>query len=388
MKQSKDKYDELVERGIVSESGGTSLSPTTVVKPVQTINTNNNTSLNNQPVAPVTPVVEPVYEQTNLAPNVEFSQPSTQNAAYWQAVIDRVSQPRNTTPYNSQYQSTLNELAKSYLNREKFSYDPYNDPDYQSYLNAYQREGNKAMQDTLAQVAARTGGIASTYAVQAANGAYNDYLERASDMIPQLRLAAYEKYMNEGNNMLNAISLYQNLDNVDYSRYQDDISNQYAREQMDYKMLQDALSNQFAREQWDYQKQQDEIANKLNQDKFNYSKYQDALARKDKLDAQNQDYQLALAKLSASGEGQSTYDSKMVDRFREIYSNLDTEKPQYNIFGNLKSGSEDYLMPLISEIKMYVENTYAGYSESDRNQIARQYAQLAGLSQEDLSYWF
>ena len=61
----------------------------------------------------------------------------------------------------------------------------YNDwakgDDYASLEKRYSEQGRKAMDDTIGKVAARTGGLASSYAAAAGNQAYGDYMSRLED---------------------------------------------------------------------------------------------------------------------------------------------------------------------------------------------------------------
>jgi len=90
----------------------------------------------------------------------------------------------------------INRLISAMENRQ-FSYDPYTDPVYQAYRKQYLREGQRAMQDTLASTSAMTGGRASSYAVSAAAQANNNYAAQAANMIPELYNQAYQRYMDE-----------------------------------------------------------------------------------------------------------------------------------------------------------------------------------------------
>lgn len=83
------------------------------------------------------------------------------------------------------------------LRRREFSYDVNKDPLYKQYLAKYKRNGEDVMTDTLAKSAAMTGGMVSSYGVSAAAGAYNDYMQGANDIIPELHNIAYQKYQDE-----------------------------------------------------------------------------------------------------------------------------------------------------------------------------------------------
>ena len=61
--------------------------------------------------------------------------------------------------YGQQMQEALDAIRK----RKKFSYDLNGDALYQQYKDKYVQQGKQAMQDTMGQAAALTGGYASTY---------------------------------------------------------------------------------------------------------------------------------------------------------------------------------------------------------------------------------
>ena len=77
--------------------------------------------------------------------------------------------------YTDDYSARIDEMLNKILNRDAFSYDATTDPLYQQYSQQYQLEGQRAMKDTLGQVSARTGGMASSYATTAAQQANQYY---------------------------------------------------------------------------------------------------------------------------------------------------------------------------------------------------------------------
>ena len=54
--------------------------------------------------------------------------------------------------------------------------------DYASLAKRYSSQGQKAMDDTVGKVAARTGGLASSYATAAGNQAYNEHMGKLEDV--------------------------------------------------------------------------------------------------------------------------------------------------------------------------------------------------------------
>jgi hypothetical protein len=126
------------------------------------------------------------------------------------------------TAYKSAYSSMIDDLENKAVNREAFSYDPATDAAYQSYARQYTRLGNEAAKDTLADVAANTGGLASSYATTAAMQARSQYNQALTDKIPALMEAAYAKYRDEYNDTLAGISTLQGVDDSLYNRFATD----------------------------------------------------------------------------------------------------------------------------------------------------------------------
>ena len=170
-------------------------------------------------------------------------------------------------PYLSKYQSRIDALADAILNREAFSYNKDEDPLYQQYKESYTRGGQRGMQDTLAQVSARTGGLASSYAQSAAQQTYNNYMAQLADKVPELYQLAYSMYQDDLANQRSDLSMLQGLDDTAYGRYidtrdfdygiyRDEVGDSQWQQQFDYNAQQDALAQQNWQTQWDYETQQ------------------------------------------------------------------------------------------------------------------------------------
>lgn len=125
----------------------------------------------------------------------------------------------NAPTYTSKYQGKIDELTAQILGRAAFEYDPEKDPTYQQYKESYTRNGERAMQDTLGQVSARTGGLASSYAGAAAQQTYDGYMSALSDKIPELRQLAYQMYQDEGATQRANLEMLQALEQGDYNKY-------------------------------------------------------------------------------------------------------------------------------------------------------------------------
>lgn len=174
-------------------------------------------------------------------------------------------------PYRSQYQARIDALTDAILNREAFAYDKEQDPLYQQYKDSYTRGGQRGMQDTLAQVSARTGGLASSYAQSAAQQTYNNFMAELADKVPELQQLAYGQYMDNIAMDRADLQMLMGLDdtaygrwsdalNFDYGAYRDNVSDSQWAQNFAYQQAQDALAQQNWQTQWDYQLQQDELA--------------------------------------------------------------------------------------------------------------------------------
>ena len=123
--------------------------------------------------------------------------------------------------YQSKWQSQVDSIINKILNREAFSYDFNEDALYKQYADQYTRGGKLAMQDTMGQAAAMTGGYGSSYASTAGNQAYQEYMSKLNEVIPELYGMALDRYKMEGEEMYNQYGLLSAQEQQDYGRYMD-----------------------------------------------------------------------------------------------------------------------------------------------------------------------
>lgn len=162
-----------------------------------------------------------------------------------------ISMPGYSAPsYNPQYDAQIDELLNKLLNRDPFEYNEELDPLYQQYKDMYTKQGQLAMEDTMGQAAALTGGYSSTYSQAVGQQMYNAYLNKVQEMLPEFYDRAYGKYQDEGSNMKDLYGMYIQRDQVDFQRYQQEVANAQAAYQaaaaaasMAYQQQQDQLSN-------------------------------------------------------------------------------------------------------------------------------------------------
>lgn len=164
----------------------------------------------------------------------------------------------NAPEYVSQWGDIIRDLADQILNREPFSYDYTEDPGYQQYKQAYTREGQRAMQDTIGQAAAMTGGMASSYATTAGSQANNYYMAQLADKIPELRQLAYEAYLANIGLQRDDLSMLMGLEDADYNRYLNSLNQWNTDRTFNYGVYRDQISDQRYEDEWEYTLEQDQ----------------------------------------------------------------------------------------------------------------------------------
>lgn len=142
----------------------------------------------------------------------------------------------------------LDSIIQKILNREDFSYDLNGDVLYQQYKDKYIQQGKMAMQDTMGQAAAMTGGYGNSYASTAGNQAYQAHLQNLNDIVPELYQMAYDRYNQEGQDMYNQYSLLANDMETQYGMWKDEGN----RLMSDRDYYQGVADNLYARDYGEY----------------------------------------------------------------------------------------------------------------------------------------
>jgi hypothetical protein len=195
-------------------------------------------------------------QQTQEKPTVN----TTQNTARTTTVSSTVpaTQTNNATPVKSaavdqayallQQQQTNNlskwqDAADAYLsryeNRDPFVYNMNADALYNQYKDMYVNQGQLASMDVMGQAAALTGGYGNSYAQSVGHQAYNQYLGQLNTIVPELYQQAYDRYAQEGQNLLNMYDIYANRENQEYAR-------DWEKQMFEYQKERDKVAD----EQW------------------------------------------------------------------------------------------------------------------------------------------
>lgn len=172
--------------------------------------------------------------------------------------------------YTSQYAGQIDAKLDAILNRQPFTYDAETDPLYQQYKAQYNREGNRAMQDTMANAATFAGGM-NSYAMTAAQQANDYYAAQLADKIPELYQLAYSMYMDDINLQAQDLSLLQSVDNNYYNRYRDEVGDWYADRDFDYNAYRDSVNDSKWSTEFDYNQQRDQLSDQRYQQEWDYA---------------------------------------------------------------------------------------------------------------------
>ena len=162
---------------------------------------------------------------------------------YTNQLLEQLSSGRTS------YTDQINTLMEQIQNRDKFEYDVDQDMLFQQYLTSSMASGKTAMQDTIGQASALTGGYGSTYATSAGNQQYNAYIQDAYNNLPEYYNLALEAYQMEGEEMYNQLGMLNQADATEYERlynsWNANFSNAQNMYQNEYSAWQDTINNAF-----------------------------------------------------------------------------------------------------------------------------------------------
>lgn len=241
--------------------------------------------------------------------------------------------------YTSGFEARLQELYDQIAGREAFSYDPEEDEMYKRYAKLYAAQGAAAMEDTMGQAAALTGGYGSSYAQAVGQQAYDRYLGELASLVPELRQAALAEYTQEGKALTDRYGLLRQQESAAYDRWQDTVA-----------QWQKALAQ--AQSEYD-----DTAAQDAKSYQTMLKHYQDKAEQERKLSAGG-------AKLEESGY--------TADAGKESLSSTAAESLQRAVENYLKSGREDAAQALWQQYagrmtpvqRQRFEALFAGYGRS------------------------
>ena len=235
-----------------------------------------------------------MHPQQNTQPKAMQYDP-TGDQAYQNAMAALQGAQTKMPVYQNSFETQLNDLYEQIVNRKPFQYNVNEDALYQQYADQYARNGNLAMQDTMAQAQAMTGGYGNSYAQQVGQQAYQGRMQQLNDRIPELYSLALDSYIREGNQLTDQYAMLGQRADDEYAKHQDQL-NQYwqnvalHKELADdaynrgYQQNRDSVADQQWKDTFGYQQERDDVADQQWQDSFAYQQDQDAQAYQQWLD--------------------------------------------------------------------------------------------------------
>ena len=140
---------------------------------------------------------------------------------------------QNPGAYTSRWEEELEAAARAILERPDFRYDPGDDALFAQYRDRYIGQGRLAMQDTMGQAAALTGGYGNSYAQQAGQQAYGTYLQGINDLLPELYAMALERYTAQSQTLNDRYATLAGQEDRDYGQYRDQVADWQFQQEFD-----------------------------------------------------------------------------------------------------------------------------------------------------------
>lgn len=176
-------------------------------------------------------------------------------------------------PYSGEHKTAIDKMLNDILTRDDFSYDPSKDPLYGYYQDMYRREGDRARENTLADIASSAGGM-NSWAVTAAQQAQNDYNAQMTDKIPELYQLAYQMYLDDKASKVQDLGLLTQMDDTQYNRWMDTMSEWRNDRDFAYGVHRDDVGDYQWGTSFNYGASQDQISNNQWQQSFDTSNEQ------------------------------------------------------------------------------------------------------------------
>lgn len=263
------------------------------------------------------------------------------------SAVSSIKKKKNEYDANRNYGTQINRTNKwsqqledayyNIANREKFSYDMNNDAFYNQYAQRYQQNAKLAMDNTVAQTSALTGGYANSYAATAGQAMYNQQMEGLNDRATELYQLALQQYNAEGDRLNNIYSMTANAYGMEQDRINAEVAEaqwnaQFDEQQRQYNLNMlynasravagdaqwaagyafDASRAAVSDAQWEksfqYNADRDKVADSQWQQSFDYQKSRDEVS--DSQFAQEMAYKYAALKKSGSGGSKTKTMSK------------------------------------------------------------------------------
>ena len=145
---------------------------------------------------------------------------------------------KSSVDRTNKWEEQLQSIYDQNINREKFSYDMNADALYKQYAQQYEQNAKLAMQDTVGQVSALTGGYGNSYAQTAGQAVYNQQMSGLNDKALQLYQMALNQYNAEGDRLMQMYGITADQYQMEYNRIRDEIADEQWQKSYDEQQRQ------------------------------------------------------------------------------------------------------------------------------------------------------
>ena len=140
----------------------------------------------------------------------------------YQKALEKLEAARKEKPvYADTYGAQVKDLQSQLTNRSPFTYSIDTDALFRQYRDRYQSLGRRAMEDTMGQAQAMTGGYGNSWAQTVGQQSYQTYLGELGQIAPKLYEQALERYKQEGQDLQTRYDAAKALEQEEYGRHKD-----------------------------------------------------------------------------------------------------------------------------------------------------------------------
>lgn len=157
--------------------------------------------------------------------------------------------PEQKPTYTSSWNDQLKTIAEKIDRREPFKFDLNGDVLYQQMKDKAVQQGKLAMGDAMGMASAMTGGYGNSYAQSVGQQTYQKELQSVNDVIPELYQMAYDMDDRKTQGLYDQFAMISALDERDYDRHRDKVSDMQADRSFKYAQERDKISDMLANSQ-------------------------------------------------------------------------------------------------------------------------------------------
>lgn len=140
----------------------------------------------------------------------------------YNAALKKYRETNKNFGFNFSKQNELDKAKDAYANYGEFSFDINKDAFYKDAVDQYTKLGKLAMEDTIGQASAMTGGYGNSYAQSVGQQAYQGQLDNLGDVAMDLYDRALERYKMGKSDLYDQIAM---LEDERVNEYNEKLSN-------------------------------------------------------------------------------------------------------------------------------------------------------------------